>query len=93
MKILKTVIYGLLLLWILLVLTGWGVLLSETKVSKGDRYPAAVAKDYGEVNNDDGAALVCKYFDGRSLLSKVFWYSPNGILGKSSCPVWNKRDS
>lgn len=30
--------------------------------------------------------LSCEYFTGTSTITKQYWYSPNGIMGKEACP-------
>jgi hypothetical protein len=86
-RILRNVVLALIIFWIFLLLTGWKILITEKRVSKGETYPEDIQKDYGKVN-PDGDSLYCRYFNGRVLSSKVFWYSPNDLLGKSSCPTW-----
>ncbi len=67
----------------LLLLSGRRVLISETKVHPGETY---AVEGYGNVGAATQASLVCRYFTGRSFQTSVFWYSPNGILGRDSCP-------
>lgn len=69
--------------WLALLFTGTGVLVSQTKVEPGQRY---LVKGFGDVGDAKHACLVGRYFNGRGIESRVFWYSPNGILGKSACP-------
>lgn len=66
-----------------LLLSGKRVLISEKKVSPGESY---FVSDYGDLGKSQQAHLVCGYFTGRSLLTKVLWYSPNNILGRDQCP-------
>jgi len=72
-----------------LLITGKRILLSETKVKPGDSYSAP---DYGNLGESKSASLVCKYFTGRSVLTRVFWYSPNNLMGKDECPFTLDRD-
>jgi hypothetical protein len=48
--------------------------------------------DYGNLGDSKQASLVCEYFTGRSLLTKVFWHSPNNILGRDQCPFLTGDD-
>lgn len=66
-----------------LLLSGKRVLISEKKVNPGESY---FVSDYGNLGESKQASLVCEYFTGRSLLTKVFWHSPNNILGRDQCP-------
>ncbi|HVG62928.1 MAG TPA: hypothetical protein VNA24_30470 [Hyalangium sp.] len=68
---------------LLLLLSGKRVLVSETKVQPGETY---IVEDYGNLGASRQASLVCRYFTGRSIQTAVFWYSPNGFLGRDSCP-------
>lgn len=70
--------------WLALLLTGTRVLVSQTKVPPGQHY---VVEGFGNVGDGTQACLVGRYFNGFGFESRVFWYSPNGILGKSTCPV------
>ena len=67
-----------------LLLSGRRLLISETRVEPGSRF---VLQDYGDVGDATQATLVCRYFTGRSILTRVFWFSPNNILGRDECPV------
>ncbi|KPA16066.1 hypothetical protein MHK_003694 [Candidatus Magnetomorum sp. HK-1] len=71
------------LLYLLLNFTNTKILLSETKINPGQDYSL---EDYGNLGEDNQASLVCNYFNGRKTLKKVFWYSPNNVFGKDSCP-------
>ena len=66
-----------------LLLSGKRVLISEKKVSPGESY---FVSEYGNLGESKQASLVCEYFTGRTLLTRVFWYSPNNILGRDQCP-------
>jgi len=72
-----------------LLLSGKRVLISEKKVSPGESY---FVSDYGNLGDSKQASLVCEYFTGRSLLTKVFWHSPNSILGRDQCPFLTGDD-
>ena len=66
-----------------------GISVSEKKVNPGETY---IVIDYGNLGDSKSSSLACKYFSGRSILTKVFWYSPNNILGKDECPFILDRD-
>jgi hypothetical protein len=68
---------------IILLVSGKLILMSEKKVNPSENY---IVLDYGNLGDSKQASLACKYFSGRSILTKVFWYSPNNILGKDECP-------
>ncbi len=36
-------------------------------------------------------ALNCTYFTGRTFVTTSFWYAPNNIMGKDSCPFLTER--
>ena len=73
---------------LILLTTGFRILLKEKKVNSGERYEI---EDYGNLGDGDSASLVCKYFDGRKIRITVFWYSANNIMGKDSCPFLFKN--
>lgn len=66
-----------------LLVSGRGILVAELKVEPGERVNV---EGYGDISSASQATLVCRYFSGRSVLPKVYWYSPNGYLGKPQCP-------
>ena len=67
----------------LLLLSGKRVLVHEVKVNPGDRY---VLPGHGDLGSAQQASLVCRYFTGRSILTSVFWYALNNLMGKDQCP-------
>ena len=69
--------------WVGLLLTDTRVLLGEVKVEPGQEF---VVEGYGNLKEDNQASLVCSYFNGRKVLRTVFWYAPNNIMGRDSCP-------
>lgn len=73
--------------WLSLLLTNTRILVGETKVEPGQEY---VVENYGNLKGNQQASLVCSYFNGRKLLKTVFWYSPNNIMGRDSCPFLNR---
>jgi len=67
-----------------LLVTGRRVLLSQRIVRPGEHY---AVDGYGDVGAASQASLVCTYFTGRHLFARVFWHSPNNILGREHCPT------
>ena len=82
-KVLTTAIVCLLLLWLFLLVTDRGLLLSEKKVEPGESY---IVDDYGDLGKSSQGSFVCRYFNGRKIVTDVYWYSPNNIFGRDSCP-------
>jgi hypothetical protein len=66
-----------------LLFSGSRILVYEVKVNPGDYY---VVADYGDLGKSDQGSLVCRYFTGRSILTRVFWYSSDNGFGKDQCP-------
>lgn len=83
MKIALWILVALALGSFLLAISGTRILISETKVQPGQVY---LVEDYGDLGEASQPSLVCRYFTGRSLKERVFWYSSNGILGRAECP-------
>lgn len=70
--------------YVFLFITNSKILISETKVIVGQDYYVEGWGNLGDSNQD---SLACRYFNGRKILDRVYWYSPNNILGRDSCPV------
>lgn len=83
------VIAALFVISLTLLLTGYRVLIWETKVEPGQAYSV---EGWGELGSNTQASLVCRYFTGRGVVSNVMWYSPNNIMGRDSCPFLDKQD-
>ena len=83
MRILMTTFVVVLLVSLILLLSGRRVLVWEVKVNPGDHY---VVPEYGNLGAAYNARLVCRYYTGRSILTSVYEYSPNEVLGKAQCP-------
>jgi hypothetical protein len=66
-----------------LLFSGSRILVYEKMVNPGDYY---VVADYGDLGKSDQGSLVCRYFTGRSILTRVFWHSHNDSFGKDQCP-------
>ena len=71
------------LAWVAIVVTDTRILLEEKLVQPDQRY---VVEGYGDLGASSQASLVCRYFNGRRVLSTVFWYAPNNFMGRDSCP-------
>lgn len=82
----KALITGAVLVaaWLALLLGGGRVLVQETKVEPGATF---VVEGCGDVGASDHTSLVCRYFTGRSVVTSVYWYAPNGVMGKDECPI------
>jgi hypothetical protein len=62
------------------------VLVHQTMVNPGDQYQIA---DWGNVGALGTPYLVCRYFTGRGIQTKVLRYLPdNNPLGKDQCPFF-----
>jgi hypothetical protein len=66
-----------------LLFSGKRVLVYEYKVNPGETF---VVEEHGNLGAAEAPSLYCRYFNGRSFVESVFWYSPNGLMGKDSCP-------
>ena len=84
--------YGLLgllvILWLTLILSGKGVLISQHRVSPVETYKVP---DWGDLGKAQQQQLACRYFVGTRVRWEVFWYSPNGFMGRADCPVFVDR--
>ena len=72
-----------------LLISGNRVLVYEKIVNPGDYY---LVVDYGDLGKSDQGSLVCRYFTGRSVLTRVFWHSSDSIFGKDQCPFILKEN-
>jgi hypothetical protein len=75
------------LAWVALVVTDIRILVEEKLIQPGQRY---VGEGYGDLGTNSQASLVCRYFNGRRVLSTVFWHAPNNFMGRDSCPVFSR---
>ena len=68
-----------------LAFMGFGVrlLVSERLVIPGQSY---TVEDYGDLGASQGKSLVCSYFTGRKIVTRVYHYASNNFLGKDECP-------
>ena len=68
-----------------LLVSGRCILLGETKVSPRQTYVVGV---HGGVGRNEQASLVCRYFTGRTVLTKVYWYPTDTVMGQARCPYF-----
>ena len=87
MKYVKYLIIFIFLFYFFILFTGNRVLIFSKKVEPGDSY---IAEGYGNLGESKQASLVCNYFTGYNITQSVFWYSPNNIMGRDSCPFLYK---
>ena len=66
-----------------LLLSGQRVLVYEHIAKPGENY---VVPEHGDLGESKHPSLHCRYFTGRSFVDSVYWYAPNNIGGKDSCP-------
>ena len=69
-------------------MTDTRILISEIKIDPGQEY---FVPDYGEIHSDSQSTLICKYFNGRKILHSVYWYSPNNVMGRDTCPILGEK--
>ena len=82
---------SLIIILIVFVLATWGyllvtdtrVLIEEVTVEAGQQY---VVEGYGDLRRYNRTSLACKYFNGRKVFQRVYWYSHNNYGGRDSCP-------
>ena len=75
--------------WLGLLVTDTRILVEEKLVQPGELY---VVEGHGDLGANSHASLVCRYFNGRRVLSTVFWYAPNNFMGRDSCPVVSRSE-
>lgn len=64
----------LVLAWLALTASTWGIIVWQSAVF--------VSKSHGR------PAIHCTYFDGTSIFERGYLYSPAGKVGYSRCPLW-----
>ncbi|MCW9013849.1 MAG: YobH family protein [Gammaproteobacteria bacterium] len=84
MSTLSSFIALLIIAVIALLATDSKVLFSETLAMPGQYY---FVDDFGNLGRHKQATLHCKYFTGRKIVNRVYWYSPNKTYGRDSCPA------
>jgi hypothetical protein len=67
---------------VFLVSTNQRLLLWETKVTPGDTY---VVEGHGDLGKSKQPSLVCRYFTGVDVVTKVMAYQPSS--GQHGCPI------
>lgn len=72
-----------LFLCLALLITDSRLLVWEKRVNPGETY---FVEEHGDLGTNRQSNLVCRYFTGRSVLTSVYWYSPDNLFGKSHCP-------
>ena len=83
MKEIRLIIASIAAVWFIVLVTDTKVLLWQTKVKTGQYY---YVEEHGDLGKSNQSALVGRYFNGRGIITKVFWYSSNNIFGRDSCP-------
>lgn len=76
-----------------LLVSGAKVLVWEDRVRPGGK-PYFV-EGYGNLAKDSPGSegnLVCRYFTGRGVVTRVLWYSPNNFMGADQCSFIVGRD-
>jgi hypothetical protein len=81
MKIVRIAFFVLAAIELFLLLSGCRILVWQQRVPQGQ---TVTVSDWGEVQGD---SIVCRYFTGRTISTSVFGYSPDGIFGKTECPL------
>jgi hypothetical protein len=76
-----------LLITLSLLLTDTRVLVFEEKIAPGNSLEISGFVYSGTPYQGQ---LVCRYFSGRSILTTVYWLSPNNVMGKDQCPFINR---
>lgn len=84
------------MLWLVLVAVvalELSILVSGYRVLVWEQHPSDDAQvsgpDYGQLGSE---ALVCRYFNGRGIVLRVFWYSSNNMMGRDACPFLLGKD-
>ena len=81
---------GVGVLWLALLVSEKGVLVSQRLVRQGEHF---TVPGWGDLASNQQASLACRYFVGTRLRWKVFWYEPSGsgFLGRADCPIFIDR--
>jgi len=88
----KKVIYiiaGFIIFCLLLLITDRRILVYEEKIyheKTGSSNPKFIDPFERTIRS-----LNCTYFTGRTFVTTSFWYAPNNIMGKDSCPFLTER--
>ncbi|WP_460565411.1 hypothetical protein [Hydrogenophaga aquatica] len=73
--------------WLIYMGLGLRVLVSERLVIPGQSY---IVEDYGDLGAGQGESLVCRYFTGRKIVTRVYHFASNNMFGKDECPFLNR---
>jgi len=65
-------------------------LAEETIVRPGESY---LVEEYGDLGASEQASLVCRYNFRGEEKTRVYWYAPHDIMGKSYCPGSFTKDA
>ena len=71
---------------VLILVSGYRVLIWETHPSDDARVSVP---EYGSL---DSGSLVCHCFNRRGVVFRVFYYSPNNMMGRDACPFVLSKD-
>jgi len=77
----------LVMVWLAAMAAGIRVLVSENLIKPGQTY---IVEGYGDLGAGQGESLVCLYFTGRKIVTRVYHYAPNNMFGKDECPFLNQ---
>ena len=84
MRTISSLLILMLMAVIALLITDSKVLFCENKIHPGEYH---FVNDYGDLGRHQQPTLHCKYFTGRKIVHRVYWYSPNKAYGRDSCPA------
>jgi hypothetical protein len=73
----------LVIAWLAAMALGVRILVSEKLVKPGQSY---AVESYGDLGASQVESLACSYFTGRKIVTRVYNYAPNNILGKDERP-------
>jgi hypothetical protein len=82
-------IVALAAVWLLIVVSDTRVLISGTRVEPGQSF---VVPEWGDLGKAQASQLYCRYFNGRGIVARALWYSPNNFMGRDSCPFLLRGD-
>ena len=63
-----------------ILFSGYRILLWE---QRGSESAPVVIADHEPIGPE---GIVCRYFNGRGISSRVYWYSANNLMGRDACP-------
>jgi hypothetical protein len=74
-------------MWLATMAMGIRILVSENLIKPGQTY---IVEGYGDLGAGQSESLVCLYFTGRKIVTRVYHYAPNNMFGKDECPFLNQ---